>query len=366
MKKNDALTLFSKNDTSLLKGVAILAMVFHHTVQVNPGLPIGAYDFYSAETLFAAAGKVCVALLTLLSGFGLAEGYRKQKKHTVSHALRFTLSHLLQLLSVYWSFLVIRHAYAWFTEGVTPADFYGFGFSGVFHALADLTGIGFFIGTPTGGTDWYLRAVLIFYILFPLLFFLLEKGKKPGKALLLAAAYTPWIIYLIRNDIDLETDNALFYLFSFMLGIVLSQSGLLAAQKGMGRSWKGIFFSLAFFASAFGLRAYVALPADPLLAFALVELEIFVLSLIPGLRGLLSALGKQSANIWLLHPLVLLSLGQGFVEKWMLWITAVFISAGLSMATEALREQSGFNRLLRTVRARLTSTGGHPSAPSEK
>lgn len=358
--------MFSKNDTSLLKGIAILAMVFHHTVQVNPGLPIGAYEFYSAETLLAAAGKVCVSLLTLLSGFGLAEGYRKRKGHTVSHAFRFTLSHLLQLLSVYWSFLLIRHAYAWFTEGVTLADFYGFGFSGILHALADLTGIGFFIGTPTGATDWYLRAVLIFYILFPLLFFLLEKGKTLGKVLLLIVAYTPWIIYLIQNDINLETDNALFYLFSFMLGIVLSQSNLLAAQKGIGFSWKGLLFSLVFFASAFGLRAYVTMPADPLLAFALVELEIFVLSRIPGLRGLLSSLGKQSANIWLLHPLVLLSLGQGFVEKWMLWITAVFISAGLSMATETLREQSKFNRLLRTIRAHLTSSGDHSPASSKK
>ncbi len=31
---------FSKNDTNIVKGIAILAMLFHHTYPNNPGIPI--------------------------------------------------------------------------------------------------------------------------------------------------------------------------------------------------------------------------------------------------------------------------------------------------------------------------------------
>ncbi len=251
------------------------------------------------------------------------------------------------------------------TEGSSLSDFYGFGWTGAAHALADLTGAGFFIGTPTASGDWYLQAVFIFYALFPLLFFLLEKGKTAGKVLLLIASYVPWIVYLIRNDVDMETDNALFYLFSFIMGIILSQTGFLAAQKQMGFSRRGILFSLAFLVSAFGLRAYVTMPADPLLAFALVELEIFVLSKTPCLRGLLSSCGKQSANIWLIHPLVLVMLGSGFMTKWMNWITAVFLCVGISMVTEAIRQGTGFNSLIRRARNLLLPPESSDQSPKE-
>ena len=50
--------------------------------------------------VFGATGKVCVALLTILSGYGLMESYKKVKNYTSKSNLKFVISHLVQLLSL--------------------------------------------------------------------------------------------------------------------------------------------------------------------------------------------------------------------------------------------------------------------------
>lgn len=79
--------VFDKRYTQLIKGIAILFMVLHHTV----GLYYNSFDlrWYTENSnnigslillFFSTAGKVCVPLLTILSGFGLAKSYNRFEK----------------------------------------------------------------------------------------------------------------------------------------------------------------------------------------------------------------------------------------------------------------------------------------------
>lgn len=62
MEKNSfGLTL---HDTSILKGIAICAMLLHHLFYENP--EYGRFVWH-----LALLGKVCVAIFLLLSGYGL-------------------------------------------------------------------------------------------------------------------------------------------------------------------------------------------------------------------------------------------------------------------------------------------------------
>lgn len=58
----------TKTDTSVLKGIAILAMLVHH-------LYMGTDNSWLLGQM-QVVGKVCVALFVLLSGYGLCVGYQ--------------------------------------------------------------------------------------------------------------------------------------------------------------------------------------------------------------------------------------------------------------------------------------------------
>ena len=74
---------FTKEDTNALKGFAIVCMVFHHVYPNITYIPVNRIENVTVLSVIAAMGKICVALLTLLSGYGLAESYSKQSPTSV-------------------------------------------------------------------------------------------------------------------------------------------------------------------------------------------------------------------------------------------------------------------------------------------
>lgn len=63
MESNSVFSL-SLHDTSILKGIAICAMLWHHLFYENPEYGLFVWHL-------ALLGKVCVAIFLLLSGYGL-------------------------------------------------------------------------------------------------------------------------------------------------------------------------------------------------------------------------------------------------------------------------------------------------------
>lgn len=52
-------------------------------------------DNKDAIGLVASCGKLCVSLLTILSGFGLTESYKKRECEDFRQNIKFVLSHLV-------------------------------------------------------------------------------------------------------------------------------------------------------------------------------------------------------------------------------------------------------------------------------
>lgn len=86
---------FSRNDIYVVKGIAIVAMVLHHVYPNSTGTPIYMLDNKDAIGLVASCGKLCVSLLTILSGFGLTESYKKRECEDFRQNIKFVLSHLV-------------------------------------------------------------------------------------------------------------------------------------------------------------------------------------------------------------------------------------------------------------------------------
>ena len=81
---------FSKKDTALVKGIAILMMLFHHCFESTgryAGYEMNFFPLTESQTVtIASFFKICVALFVFLSGYGIAkslertpqDGYIKQ------------------------------------------------------------------------------------------------------------------------------------------------------------------------------------------------------------------------------------------------------------------------------------------------
>ncbi len=339
---------FTKEDTGILKGIAILAMVFHHTFVNNPGLPIYATEGANYITVLSTSAKICVSLLTILSGYGLAESYKNVDRKAKFHRIRFILSHYIQLLSMYWMVFAITFISIWMQQG-TLAGIYGEGVYGYKNLIIDLLGLGIAFKTPVLIGGWYLTAIVTFYVIFPVLQWLIEKLG----IVIVIICYIPWIYYMIIGDINMHTDWGMFYLCSFALGIYLSEKDLLAKQFAL--DWKkGLPVSIVFFASMMLLRAYITLPVDVFLSLSIIELEIFGISRIPFLRDFLKNCGNQSANVWLLHGYVggVISYLQ-FRTTGMRYVFLVFVCMSVSIVIELIKQGTHYNTGVKKIRKRI-------------
>ena len=113
------------------------------------------------------------------------------------------------------------------TRGGGVRALYGVGLQGIKNYIIDLLGFGVIFHSPIFIGGWYLTAIVIYYFLFPILYY----ATKKFRVLFLIITYTPWIYYIVMNDIDMHTDWWLFYVFSFALGIYLSQMEILNNRK---------------------------------------------------------------------------------------------------------------------------------------
>ena len=163
---------FTKEDTNIVKGIAILAMIFHHCYPNSTSIPISMLENSTFLQQLASSGKVCVALLTILSGYGLSESYKNRENKGIVSAVRFSLSHYFQLLSMYWiAFLTV--IILMYMRGTDINMLYGDGILGVRNFMIDFFGLGMLFHTNILIGEWYLTAVIAFYFLFPLLLFLI-------------------------------------------------------------------------------------------------------------------------------------------------------------------------------------------------
>ena len=333
-------TAFTKRDTQIVKGIAILCMMFHHAIPNDVSLPLFLQEAPSVLSLLAGAGKLCVSLLTMLSGYGLAQAYRRSRK-TVLSDIKFVASHLLQLLSIYWPinaavtvalFLVCRtgHSFSFF---VGPKDL-----------LPGLLGIRRYVG------DWFLPAIMILYAVFPLCYRLTERFRLR----FLVLTWLPWVLYfaaLFSPKLSVKLNSVPFYLFAFTLGIYLSVTGKLTIDRGRPRAARK--YGLLFFAMLC-LRILISLPVDVFLSLSILLLmtrtDIFSGKAAP----VLEAFGRESANIWLIHINInsilyhfLPKTRLFYLPKYLLLIALSFVSA---KAVTFIKDKIGYTALVSRIR----------------
>lgn len=148
----------TKQDSAVVKGLAIIMMLWHHLfsqIEVNTNL-----DYIVRTT--ASMGNICVSLFLFVSAYGLTKQMNKVIQINTKTSIKFVLKRLLVFYSNYWiiffTALILGVSLGNRTINETYENY------GIF--IADIFGVaGYFSYNITW---WFNQLIILMYVLFPI------------------------------------------------------------------------------------------------------------------------------------------------------------------------------------------------------
>lgn len=192
----------SKEQTLIIKAVAIIAIVFHnYLVHTNPvGENEMTFDpdrifflfnfiienpFQIIDALFSYFGHYGVQLFIFISGYGLAKGFNTNPDISYGQYLKKRVGKLYGLLAFGIVFCLIFYlnnpGYYLKVSGLTLLMIKNFSYDLIFYGI---------------GPWWYFSLALQLYIIFPLLYKMIRKYEMKGFVLSLIISYI--LIYALH------------------------------------------------------------------------------------------------------------------------------------------------------------------------
>lgn len=335
----------TKRDIKVVKGIAILAMIFYHlfaSLEVQELANCSGLIFTSNITLvIAAACHVCVPLFVFSSGYGLAK-IEKSSTEENYFALRSAKRYLSLMKDMVYVLIVVLF--------VTYAG--GFGHNGsavwgdsllqkVVGALANVTGTaGILKESWFSASWWYMGMAVLIIFLTPLLCRIISK-TGPFVAVILG-------IFLPRAlELNTSDDNLGRYLPVLVLGIVWAMFDWDQRITEYLKSYKEkiAVCILLFVVLATCLILRNRMDANYLLETmmiaCIVTLVLIFVRKVAFVSSILAFLGKYSKYMWLLHTFIyrywfqdeIYSLG----NIWLIFGTVTVISLVFAVLLDRIR-----------------------------
>lgn len=280
----DISTSLSRQDTGALKGIAIIAMLFHHIYAFPPA---DIEPYHGLLAFLGTIGKVCVSIFLFCSAYGLSQQYNGTD--TIVDSLKFVLKRLVKFYLNYWVIFLIFVPISVFvfSRPLTAA----YGETTIWKALCrDLLGLQGF--SSYNVTWWFNELIIKFYILFPIAYYLCR--KIPALFVLSSIA-----LYGIGVEVDV-------YWFVFISGILWHQyEATISRYLNRLPQWLLIVTSVLLCIGASWIRGlFHNLLWDMFFTWTFVLLTITLLRLCQPLMKGLSFLGKHSGNIYMTHTFI--------------------------------------------------------------
>lgn len=281
----------SITDTFVLKGIALLLLLWHHLFYIgNPSL-FDDIEFHGWGICLISANlaKVCVAIFVFLSGYGLTVKHFGRKLNV----REFFRHRFVKLYKSYWLiwllFVPIGFVfYDWTLYGV-----YGeHAWAKLFIQLIGLQDIFGYYGV--NGTWWFITCIILLYLSFPILNSLNWMGLSVATCLSVLLMVFP---FGYARSIEC-------YLIAFIIGIWIGRLKDVALPRVMTYSIFWCFLTLFLVV----LRIYyVTFPytvADWALALSMIMMYKSLGAISVWLERMLVFIGKHSMNIFLFHTFI--------------------------------------------------------------
>lgn len=343
----------SPNETNIIKGIAICAMLFHHLF-----FETDVYGFFTQQV--AIICKVCVSMFLFVSGYGLTIQYSKQtKKISLTSKIIFTIKFLLKRFRKfylnYWVIFALLVPLGVFTLGRPLSAAYGTDTTIWQSLIKDIFAIQ---GEYSYIITWWFNALIIsLYLLFPILYWMMGNGFIAiGILVLLLLWPRDYIVGNFFYIFELWNSNLIIFSLVFTFGI-FSARHIDLLNKILNKIKVRTILILSFFISVslcFIRQIWAECYADAITidAFLTVFLALSVISFCRLIKIQIkpfALLGKHSMNIYLIHTFLLMFFFPKFIftSHFSLLIFFALLSESLiiSMLLEIAKKKLGFYKL---------------------
>lgn len=285
----------TRQDTSVMKGIAICAMLCHHLYGFSPE---GVEPYSGVLAWLGVLGKICVALFLFCSGYGLAANYKPQ---SILDDVKFIAKRLIKFYANYWVIFLIfvPVTILAFHRSLTAA--YGADSNVWVCLLKDILGIqGVESYNPTW---WFNLLIIILYLIFPILYRAAQ--RVPWLVLLIGLGVMRMAYHLPHNSIDFFT-----WQFPFVVGVVwqLYENKFTKVTTWLtGHKYAFAISSILLTILFVVLRMWPIIPSwsgsriDAFLSGAIALMVISIGRYMPHTSSVFAFLGKHSMNIYMMH-----------------------------------------------------------------
>lgn len=354
---------FNKRDSLIVKGTAILMMMWHHCFLKGrfENYPVTFWPLAESQVInIASFCKTCVSLFAFVSGYGLYLSYQK-KKAGGKDTSRWQMIRIVKTLSNYWIVVVLAWIVCTWMDG-RPYQVYGFEkslFTGLWNMGIDFFGLSSLASAPKLGEDWwYISAALAFILLLPLIDLAFDKVSC------LCTISAILIFPRMCNGYP-GSVHFLSFLPIFCFGMIFAKYDLFAkwSKKWIKEDipWRtvlGLALLLAFWLTAYKLYYHLPTKSWWDVKYNVIPLVTILLCytltrFVPLLGNVLAFFGTHATNIWLIHAFIRHTYCESFIYGMghftLIMATLFLISLCLSIFIEAIKKAVHYSTFIYKV-----------------
>lgn len=119
----DKAKFISKEESIMIRGLAVMLMVFHHLFAFPERISYSYFaplDFTGLhlETILAYYGRICISIFAFLTGYGMIQKERNKEHQSIRRGYRSTMRQLTKFLVRFWLVYVI-----WVPLGIVRGNY---------------------------------------------------------------------------------------------------------------------------------------------------------------------------------------------------------------------------------------------------
>lgn len=306
----------SKNDSKILKCVAICLMVFHHLFAFPERVAVKYinifdFNFFHFETLLSYFGRICIVMFVFISGYGMSKQFFYDENTSLLEQYKRTIKKLWKFYTMYWLIMLVTLPYG-FIKGIYKFELIGF--------IKNIIGLNCSYNAEWWYVWFYINLLLLFPLIFRTVNWIMRKSKSISKIL---------VILLTVITIFFKQDFSYWMIVILSIGIVKYS----LFDRLYNKIENIILIPIIGCICCFFLRSYIPLNIDFIISIFLcffivaIRKEIRINNLV---ESICINIGNYSMYIWLIHSFFCYYYFQNFTYSfyisWIIFIVCMTVS----------------------------------------